>query len=1432
MSDTNTFGSGLGTGGEGATTSGIDAPQLDSALAMPAPQQSASPSSFGSGLGTMLGGPQYAPPDPKTSALDQTADTLQQRIQRANTIATNPMLQLFSPEGVQAARNFVPAATEQLQKIKAQKADMQANRQQAATLGLDPGEVPDEASMADRVEIAKAKALSGDLKVFRGLQAVDPKSAEAIQDQVHEAVAGHLTKAQLAFDSLSAMQNQGQYSAKLNALRKDGTITDLETLGLKVPDSQDVFNASKAKEGRALREARIGVDTIRQKLEERNTYQPMEEKEAKTYDGRLTTAFGDQVTNGTWARNGAAGTRGLIVNGAADPRGLGKDFTLATPEQRKAIKEEFDGAVPKEDVEKYRAFNRTYQMATTDAKGNKMADGTINTNPNVQQGVAEGLASMLRGGSGGANVGLLKIELAKRGWAQGAIDGLVGNYAGALNTMFSNAGKPYLTQATQKQIRDVMDVLKTYNDSNVGDRVSQIAQRAGALGLDPASLGFGKGESAGGIGDALEAGRQAQIARMMPHHQAIGGGDGVLQLGAQRPGNDATGMPAGSTPTTQLPGAAPLTTPVQQATRPVSPSPGSPGGSPPPVASQPAMPGTSGGGSPPAPMTIAGQPVSVPTPPGVSPNFVPALQRIETGRSKDPWTATAGNGPDGKPLSSASGAFQMIDKTWNDNKPAGAPNRAKDATPAQQSEAFATLIGKNAATLQTAGIPVNDTSLYVAHNLGATGASTLLKSDPNADARTVVGETAARNNPMFFRGKPTVAMVLQRYKAEMDKTPEPDGPKPLPGSGGATAEAPGLMARIGRVLSQGIPGSGADKDAAAAKVGAAATENAPAIGSTLGAVGGSALGPAGTVAGGAAGGGAGQALKDYLQGNEQNPTEIAKQTALGGVLGVGGAARPVVSAVVRAGGAGAVEAGAAAAEGKDASDIVDAGVKGVASAAGGEAFGRALGMAGHKLWNLFAPGAKQAVQEAAKTYHETSKVLETETPKLPGVAGAAGSPNPKYEAAEAAKAKAETTLKDAGFNPDEAAYAHKVSAEGVPLQEAQAGKPGALEQKNIGAGYQQLENEIGDKGVGAVKATPRQPAADNALQKIDEGSMRDGRQTVTYMAKTDSGNVVASFALNGKEAELRHIGMQGAGENEAANTVGASTVRSLLKDFQQLHPEVETVKANRFSGARTGGVYGGQGKDISIKLPNGSMSAPHLQDGPMAAVASKQVSAQHAELAERTEMAITAPAANWREKWNQLKDARSALLGAERDALTSTEAGRTQTAKDMRTLADTVRVQQAKAANYVFGPQDGPAFVARLKVLDTRYRNLMEATNGGDIAGAARMTGEAGRDADRKFRAFAHDDPTAIAAWTAMRKGGSNVEKDVRTLVGVEKIPYVGKAVSYAKMAGAFREWMRDRTAGSPATFAEMLKQPHNDEANQAVRDLLGSAGARGATMQ
>lgn len=1324
------FGSGLVFGGDDASAPAAPEPAPGPNGADIPPEAPVQPvtaqGGFGSSLRNILPGPHYTPPDPQASALDQSASMLQQRVKRANEISANPIASFFNPEGVMKAREFAAKGAEELQKIRGQQATMAAGRQQAATLGLAPGEVADEASQNDRVEVAKARALKGDLRVFQGLQQVDAKAAEAIAPQVHEAVAGHLTKAQYAFDKLSNMTSEGEYNAAVRELRQNGDIKDLEQLGLKVPPSFSAFQASKSAEGNALREARIGVDSMKQKLEDRNTYQPMEEKEAKTYENRMTTAYGDKVTVGTWGRNASSNARGLIVNGAADPRDLGKSYVLGSEEQRKALRDESDLQVTKAEIDKNRSFSRTYELATTDGKGNKLPEGKINTNPNVQQGIAEGLASMLRGGGGGATGQLLRIESNKRGYVQSLIDSIATNYAGGINALRDGADpekvKPYLTNLTQRQMRDVMDTLKAYNDSATGSRVGRTAERAGALGFDASVLGYGKGENAE-IDDAIERGKQAQIARMMPNHQPLGRGDGVFQLDAQRPGAGATSVPAGTAPTTQIPGAQPLMTPVQQSQQPPAsvppPSlPGSGGGNPPPSATAPAPtsgPQPSGGGAPPAPtapqpVTIAGQSVTPPKapPPGLSPAYYQSVQRIESGNVKDPWTA-------GTKTTSATGAYQFTKDTWNENKPVGAPDTARDATPQQQTEAFANLTEKNANALASAGVPVNDRNVYVAHNLGGTGGVRLLQADPNADARTVVGARAAANNPLFFRGKPTVQQALDRYDAEMKKGA---GSGAVAAGDKTTAGAQSTLGKLGAWLTSGPgllaqnnvnPETGLTPEGNKA-LAEGAVEHAPAIGSTAGALIGSTAGPLGTIGGGAAGGGAGQALKDYLQGTPQSATRIAKEAALGGVLGVAPEGRAILGAGARVLGAGGVEAGSTLAEGGDGADAVDAAVKGGAAAVGGELFGPALGMAGHKVFGMFSSGAQKAVQTAAKDYHEATKVLETETPKLPGVGGAAGGPNPKYAAAEAARDKAEKTLTDAGLKPEEAAYAHKVSSEGVATREAQVMKPAQAEQRDIGAGYQDIERQVGDKGVGAPKA------------------------------------------------------------------------------------------------------------------------APKLADGPIAAVENKQVLPKHQELAEHVEMAITAPAKSWQDKWVQLKEARSDLLTAERDALASTSTGKSREAKDMRTLADTVRAQQAKVAEMVFGKDEGQKVMQRLNVLDTRYRNLMEATSGmgfQKMASTMKSNTEASRSLDRKFKAaFAHD-PDMLKTWDTLRKY-RDPEATVPWTVAAEGLPVVGKVVKIGKLWGLVRDAMREQAAGSPVKFRDMI-QKDPDFASPALATAGRNVVQRGA---
>lgn len=463
----------------------------------------------------------------------------------------------------------------------------------------------------------------------------------------------------------------------------------------------------------------------------------------------------------------------------------------------------------------------------------------------------------------------------------------------------------------------------------------------------------------------------------------------------------------------------------------------------------------------------------------------------------------------------------MIDSTWAANKPPGAPAHAKDATPEQQTAAFEKFTAANAANLKASGLPVNDTNLYIAHNLGAGGASSLLRAAPNADARTVVGEAAAKNNPLFFRGKPTVATALARYNAHMNGsldtaggTRSIDTTEPKTNIAGPPPDQ-SIWGKIGDLLStKGTnPETGLTPEGEKA-VAETGIEHAPAIGSTLGAVVGSAAGPLGTVGGGAVGGGAGQSFKDYMQGRPQDPKAIAKQAALGGVLGVAPEGRPIVGALARVAGVGGADAAATAAEGGSSADVIDSAVQGGAYALGGEALGRFVSSGGaqaFKALSRYTTGAQAELSAAAGKLAEARTVLASEQPKLPGDAG----PNPKYEAAKAQAEEATKAIEDHGQKPDDMVHAYEQAKGPLPVSRGEAAvmRPAAAEKSDVSKGYDQLRKDVNDTGVGAVKANlpvPNGPVsmirtADNPTGKVPE-QFRPEAEHAEMLAKAPAPN--------------------------------------------------------------------------------------------------------------------------------------------------------------------------------------------------------------------------------------------------------------------------------------------------------------------------------------
>jgi hypothetical protein len=250
-----------------------------------------------------------------------------------------------------------------------------------------------------------------------------------------------------------------------------------------------------------------------------------------------------------------------------------------------------------------------------------------------------------------------------------------------------------LSPETKQTIRDFLNVVEPGIGRAIADEVAPFARRAGA-GNVPLSAIFGK--NAAGFPELraeYDEGRKALLDQIKADPNAARTGlltqDTVIPRDVQQP--------------VPLPAA----------------------GNPPPPAPPAAPPGNSGGFSSPPRSPTAG---------GPSPNYENKVLQIE---SRGDFTARS-------PMSSAYGGFQFTRAT-------GAKYGVlPGATPDQQRAGFRRLTADNAEGLRRAGLPVDDTTLYMAHQQGLSGAQKLLTASGGSPAADIVGRRAAANNPAFF----------------------------------------------------------------------------------------------------------------------------------------------------------------------------------------------------------------------------------------------------------------------------------------------------------------------------------------------------------------------------------------------------------------------------------------------------------------------------------------------------------------------------------------------------------------------------------------------------------------------------------------------------------------------------------------------------------
>jgi hypothetical protein len=956
---------------------------------------------IGSGiLGTNMAAPMSATAPAAENGYDAAEQMLVAKRNKALVGATNPFFNfLFEDQAKEKQKEVIDTSLE-IQKIQQAKQAQQTNQALAKNMGLTrsmsptagPGDITEEALREWRE--------NGNFDAYRGLHGAGQGArADLYMDEGVNALGKQAEKASSVVDQLNSAPTQAAYDSVRKMVLKDSSLSALGMNENNVPKFKTEWDATRGTVTAKLNQAKQVVEQFNQKQAQLSQAVPIaDEKVAGAVVAPLQGSNGETFPNlKAVSLPGAGGAQGgLAQPGSKDLANYKNTWSNSTPADIKVASEQLNTDQFKGVLGKYKT-SKDFLLATSDDRMFTYSAGLAAINDKfgaVERNVAEG-------SKGSGTIGLSKQLESQYGVPEHIANAYI-KAKSEIASYFGNGAKGPLPKLSPQSIEGMKYVAQaTYNmDKKELDRLALPAVTAGYRGIGLEKLGVDKEIQEDPYLKGLNEKAAQQYRLDVDKYPAIIKGDRrvILPQDAKVPGmipagSYAAGLPRAEAPATNQPAVL---------------------GSPPATSVAGQMPSPGGGGNPNNPQR------------GVSPDYLIKTARIESGNEPDPWKAGAQG-------TSASGAFQFIKSTWDANKPPGAPARAADATPQQQTEAANNLTNKNIAALTKAGVPVNDTTAYVAHNLGAAGAVKFINAPDDAKARDVVGAEAANNNPLFFKGNPTVGEVKARYQAAMNpaSNAKPDAKAAETAYYNAASQVPMKLANM-----------------------------APAIGAGVGGLAGSAVTPvAGTAIGAGLGGAAGGAVKNYFTGTPENQTipgyagEMGKGVVEAAPMMIPGMGPAAMAARVAAGGAS--QAGLKAIEGGDTGEIMDAGVTGAA----GSMLGEGAGIFGHALWSKFGPGPQKALMDAAKT-------LADEEPKIASASGKMVD-NPAY-------VKAKQEIQSIGKDPDQVAHDTRAMQAGTPRGEALASRPGSIEAERIGRQeYQPIAAEIGAAGQGMKpKALP------------------------------------------------------------------------------------------------------------------------------------------------------------------------------------------------------------------------------------------------------------------------------------------------------------------------------------------------------------------------